>query len=270
MAQPLYYLPGVRQETFANVSLVRQMLAAHGLTETFADVGLSEMSWQELRGKGPDGKAGSILAYQTPDGQLPRNLGFIPDQQEWTPFGDGSKVWIGVDPSDPPTAEDLSRKRQYGGYAIELSGQPWLVPVVRRIDDSTELPRRLLWDATGNVIEPVKAEYVAYWEETGEVIQRLAIEEGQPSEIREMPIPRGLELCVRALSINYRFSRPEQCVIGPIDATNWQLVIAATIDLPKVDQILAVQKKTSCTQAIASSTPGQSVASPDTAPAVAS
>lgn len=270
MAQPLYYLPGVRQETFANVSLVRQMLADRGLTEAFADVGLSEMSYQELRGKGPDEKAGVILTYQTPEGRLPRNLGYHAELQEWTPYGDGTKLWIGIDPTEPPTPDDLQRKRQYTGYAIELSGQPWLVPVVRRLDDSTELPRRLLWDATGQVIEPVKAEYVAYWEESMEVVERLVFEEGRPATIKDMPVVRGLELCVRALSINYRFSRAEQCIVEPIDADNWQLVLAATVDLPKVDDILAVQKKTRSTRSIPSSGPGQPGALNDTAPAVAS
>lgn len=247
MCQPLYFLPNIREEQTKSIAHVRAILKERGLTDVFADVAHDEMSINPLTGRGPGDLSGVILTYQTPTDQIPRRSGYTPEEQKWTPVADGSQVWLGVDTAEPPTASDLRRKRQYTGYPIELGdGGRWLIPIIRRPDDSTELPTDMVWDATGMLREPIKPAYEAYWQEAGDILGWAL--NGWESVPRE----RALSLCVRALSLNYRFGREEQNILRLIDGTNLAAVLYCTIGGPDAEPLL--QKKMS--HATTATTPG--------------
>ena len=252
MAQPLYFLPNLRAAAAEGVALRKQVLKERGLLEVFTDVPYVEQPLNELKGRGPEGLAGCILYYQTPNGQIPRRDGYCPKEQSWTPVGDGSLLWIGVDTAEPPKPEEMARKKQYDGYSVLLSdGNRWNVPIIRAPDDSTSLPRDMVWDSTGRLIEPIKPAYEAYWNETNETAGWVF--DGKPVE----DYGRALELAVRALSINYRYGRNEHNVLRSIDSETLSGVLVATVDG-------MTQKKS-----VTNSTPGLQADFPTTDPAVA-
>lgn len=267
MAQPLYFLPDIPTAALVGPdgSLSRTLLRSRGLDEIFCDVHNVNLdcSVNALSGRGPGGKSGQVLCYQTPQGDLPRRIGFYPDEQQWLEVGDG-RYWIGHDPADPPTAEDLRRpSRLHPGYFLDAAGGNWCVPIIRRPDDSTDLPRDLYYDPrTGELREPLKAAYERYWQETAEVLDFLRLKEPSTDAPRRVQIPkaRALELAVRALGINHRFGQAEQAVLRVVDSQNYITILGLTVDLPKVLAFEEVQreKKTASTsdQAAPSTTHG--------------
>lgn len=260
MAQPLYFLPNLRKEQFASIPQARAILKERGLTDVFADVPHEEITINELTGRGPGELSGVIITYQRPDGQIPRRIGFTPDEQAWTPVADGSQLWLGIDTAEQPTEADLRRKRQYGGYRIELGdGGQWLTPIIRRPDDSTELPTDMIWDATGKLVEPIKPAYLRFWEEQKEVLSWHA------AGWESLPRERALALCVQALSLNYRFGRNEQNLLRIIDATNCAAILYSTVGGPDADDM--EQKKTKSSQSTPSAGPGSAAITPVTDPA---
>lgn len=252
MSQPLYFLPGLRAASADNIALRKGVLKERGLLDVFADVPFDHQPLWDLPARGPGDLAGALLCYQTPKGDMPTNQGYFPDQQKWSPVGDGSLLWIGFDPADPPKPEEMARRKQYPGYAVNLGEETWSVPVVRRPDGSTELPCDMLWDATGKLQEPIKPAYESYWNESAEVA-RWFFEGEQPT--RE----RALELAVKSLGINYRFGRNEQNAFRTIDREGLFLVLAATVDAPSQN---GAPKKTLAQSA----EPGSPESSPATAP----
>lgn len=246
MAQPLYFLPGLRKAAVDSVPLMRGVLKERGLTDVFADVAHEHICVNELTGRGPGDKSGCVICYQTPSGSIPRRLGWYPKEQSWTPVGDGSLLWIGLDTAEPPGPDDLARRTAYGGYWIELAdGNEWLVPLIRRPDGTTRLPCDLIWDASGCCVQPIKPRYQAFWESTAEVHTWFVIDEDGRAIINAHDIERALGLAVSALSINYRIGRNEQNIVRMIDAENYRIVLGATIDLPKTQDVIQAQKKMS-------------------------
>jgi hypothetical protein len=254
MSQPLYFLPNLRAAQCENVALRRAMLKERDLTEVFADVPMVEQSLFDVTGRGPGDKSGCILAYQTPAGDVPTRLGYYPNEQTWTPVGDGSLVWIGIDPSDPPKPADLARRKQYASYGVTCGdGNQWAVPVIRRPDDSTDLPTDMVWDATGRFIEPIKPAYQSFWTEAAEF---SAWYYGGGYLSGQFPAERGVELAIRALSINYRFGRNEQNMLRVVDRDCYEMILSATVDAPNAASYVEAEKKTSGLLSTANTTPG--------------
>lgn len=270
MAQPLYFLPGLaRAQLLPGGKLSRSLLAARGLADIFADVGIGrdDFGSAELAGRGPGNLSGIILFYQTPTGDIPRRVDYRPDEQRWEAIGDGA--WIGIDTADPPKPEDLARRKQYGGYTLELAdGQRWHVPVIRRPDGTTELPTDLYWDAAGKICEPLKERYRAYWDETAEVAEWFFGDDGFESKSFEKG--KALGYAVRALSLNYRFDRAEQNTLKVVDRENFMTILATTVDVPKVTDISEAQKKSGDASSMPSSITGSPEEEATTLQAVAS
>lgn len=252
MAQPLFFLPDLREEAAKDVGLRRQVLKERGLSEVFADVPMVEQPLWELPGRGPDNLPGCLMYYQTPTGGIPRRAEYRPSEQSWTPVGDGSLLWIGVDTAELPKPEELARKRQYPGYWVRLAdGAEWRVPVIRRPDGTTELPTDMVWDATGRLVEPIKPMYQSFWDDTAEVAEWF---DKGIDPLRS----RALELAIRALSINYRYDRAIHSVVRAIDSESLLAILAATVDFS--------QKKTDLAQ---NAEPGSLESSLDTDQAAA-
>jgi hypothetical protein len=236
MSQPLYFLPDLRASHLAPGSkLSRAILAERGLDKVFADVVGTEAdcSVSELRGTGPDNLPGAILCYQNPAGEMPSMLGYYPDKQTWHKCRDG-QFYIGIDNVRPPSPEDMARKKQCSGYPLELAGgEPWTIPIIRRPDDSSELPKDMILNGDGQIKQPIKEAYLKYWESTAEVCRWMTEE----TDLTEL-LPRALALAVEAMSINYRYGIEEQNVCRQIDSENYLALLAFTIDYPKIQQEL--------------------------------
>jgi hypothetical protein len=86
MAQPIYFLPGLRATDADDRPKRSGILSARGLAEIFAGVPLELQPCYELSGNGPGGLAGCMLCYQTPDGRMPRAWGNkLIDSLPWSP-----------------------------------------------------------------------------------------------------------------------------------------------------------------------------------------
>ncbi len=269
--QPLYFLP---DETLRSVLkdglILRDVLAKHGIADSFSDVQGPKAGDCDAAdcAAGPEGLKGVILAYKRPDGKGP-----APHYQErgwdWAKCRDN--LWIGT--QGQVTSEDLQRPRGYDGYAIPLAdmGQ-WLIPVIRRDDGSTELPRVMDWDDAGAFTETIREKYRDFWETTRDVLVWLT----EPDGTENMDNGHAARLAVRALTLNYRFGMAEQRALQVVDSENFLTILGMTIDLVKIQEVALAQaedakKKESLSQEqlTTNSTPGPPEDSQTTAPAAA-
>lgn len=266
MAQPLYFLPGLDTSALVvNGKLSRDVLRERGIADVFADVitcpgdgGASNIS------KGPDNRSGCILYYgRGSDGNAPQLSGYHPHGQTWHRINDG--LYIGLANDSPPTPEDMRRKKQIPGIAWELNGADWLIPIIRRYDGSTELPRAMVWGADGAIQEPVRAEYMDRWEKASEIADWLFA-----GTWRDEYKGRALAYCVEmGLGINYRFGRNEQNLLRVIDVESFLVVLAALVDYHRSMRMVDAQKKRASSLNVASFTHGQQEDLTATSPATA-
>jgi hypothetical protein len=253
--QPIYFLPNLRAAEAESPPQRPAILKARGLAEVFAGVKFEEQPCYELRGSltacGDAG--GCLLCYQTPAGGIPKQWGNTGvNDLSWTPIGDGSLLWIGVDRADPPRPEELARPRINRGYDIELGdGQTWKVPVIRRPDSSSYLPCAFVRGSDGRRVEKLRAEYQADFDAFRPAAEWFYDGKDPAAQDRELII----DLAIRALSINYRYSPNEQDVIQLVGQENLNLIVAAAVDYPSYDA--TVQKKTPGQSAELNSTAGQ-------------
>ena len=238
MSQPLYFLPRVQWDRNQSLGVTRSIIREAGLADVFSDVPADRIGCNNLQGRGPGDLSGSIIFYTDRD-ELPRRLGYYPKEQEWTAVGDGSQLWVGVDTEERPGPEDLKRRRQVDGYTLEINGQEWLIPVVRRPDDSTCLPTDLVTDAAGKLQEPVKSAYRRYWDESAKVCQWFFGDRKALPDKAE-----ALEAAKLVLSINSRFGTAEQNALRIVDSENFMTILAWSVDVPRVQAMQEAQKKT--------------------------
>lgn len=269
--QPLYFLPDEQLfDVLSDGIIKRDVLAKHGIADTFSDVQGPKAGDCDAAdcAKGPDDLKGVILAYKRPDGKGP-----APHYQErgwdWAKCRDN--LWIGT--KGQVTADDLQRPRGYDGYPIPLADMGyWHIPIIRREDDSTNLPRVMDLDDAGVFTQTIREKYRSFWEETADVLVWLM--EKTPED--EIDPQRAFRLAVRALTINYRFGLAEQRALHVVDSDNYLSIIGMTIDIVKITEVALAQaedakKKDSLSQGppITNTTPGPPEDSPVTAPAVA-
>lgn len=256
MAQPLYWLPNLRQDAAGSVPLRRAVLRERGLGDVFADVPFEQQSLWELPGRGPGDAPGCLLCYQAPSGAVPRRLGYYPDEQTWQPVGDGSLLWIGIDSAEPPKPEEMARPQRVRGYALSLGdGNEWAIPVVRRHDPDhpTLLPCAFTRDAAGRQVETVRNAYRPHWEAFRQAAEWVY--GGMPAE--SIGREEVVDLAVRAIGINYRFGWQEQNALQVIDSENYLTIVAAAVDLPSFNESMAAQKKMNYCHTEQSTTPGR-------------
>lgn len=233
MAPPIYYLTGVTKGQLApGGKLARAILESRGLGRTFCDVDTIEqdVTLFEVAGHGPGGKAGCVFCGLPASGEAPKRVGYYPAEQTWTQVEDD--LWYGVDPDDPPTPKDLERKRMVPGYWIELAGAEWQIPVIRRPDGGTALPRDWIVEKDGAVTEQIRDAYRALWEEFVSVVDLFFnADDPSPAGTFQLPAADAVRYSLDALALNYRVDRIEQNMLHLVDADNWAAILGATVDL---------------------------------------
>ena len=228
MSQPLYFLSGIeRSEIEGKSGLDRQIINEFGISHIFDGIPLDK-TFRSNANHGPGGKSGGIIGYQTPTGDVPRLNCFDAKLQDWTEVDDG--LWIGIDRDNPPTASDLARPEMHTGYMATLNGDTYTIPIVRRPDGSTELPRDFKVKPWREVI---KARYREQWDQAGRVLEWIA-KGGVEDEL-----PEAIRIAINVLGINYRYGEPEHNVFGIIDSTNWFTVLHMACDPIKTQELLA-------------------------------
>lgn len=244
MSAPLYFLPNVyRQHLVQGSRLVAAVIEARGLTSIFGDVVdvQRELSISEITASGPGGASGTLLVPLAAGREPPVRLGFKPDFQTWH---DEADFWLGFDREAPPGPEDLAREKQVGGHWLEIAGQRWLVPILRRPDETSEFPTAYRRERDGTLREQVRGEYRALWEAAAELVEWFA--SGTINDLVHVKaqFPRLIDWCVRVLAVNYRFDWTLQNHLSILGSHDWPLVLALAIDWGTAQALHAPQKKT--------------------------
>lgn len=237
MAPPLYFLPGLtRRQLAAGGKLSRALLHERGLADVYADVQLADLHLSDVTGRGPGEKSGLILVAGSGDGQA---TNYRPASQEWEPVDEG--LWIGLSKvAEPPGPEDLIRKRPVEGYTHELAdGRSWTMPVIRRPDGGTQLPRAIGWDEHGDFVQTVRPEYRQLWADTAKVVA-LFVDEGS-----EYELSWGLDFAIRCLAVNYRYDKALHNRLHLVGSEHLEVIFGAAIDLPLMKRLAAEAQKKS-------------------------
>lgn len=258
MSQPLYFLPGTfrNQLVSQNGDLSPAVLSARGIAAVFADVRAREFYACDVT-KGPGDHSGVMLAYQAVDGNLP-NTKYAPHHQSWQEVAAG--LWIGIDNDSPPKPDDLRRSKTVAGYTLEFDNGTWTIPIIRRKDESTNLPRDIRLHG-GIYSEPVKSAYRKYWEASEEVAGWFFA-----NGWRDDNKVKGVLLALEALSINYRVGIHEQNAFGVVDTDSYMSVLMCSVDVPGARVIEDAEKKTESSPDAPNSTPGFADSPPPTNP----
>lgn len=252
MPAPLYFLSDVtRAQLSPRGALSRGLLADFGLTEIFADVRrVDELHPAEVAPKGPDGRPGLLISATSAD----QATLYRPTRQTWRRLTD--RLWIGLELGPPPGPTDLARPKLLEGYAVELAdGQLYQVPLLRRPDGRTSLPRRLGWDDEGQFEARIAPQYETLWEASAQV-HDLVFHGGN------YDLEWAVDFCLRALALNYRVDRHLQNVLGLLDSDAVPRVFDAVVDLPWYHELIASKKKNAAAEAAAEPPP----AGPSTSP----
>jgi hypothetical protein len=235
MAPPIYFFP---KKTLADLldgeKILRAPLAAVDLDDVLRDVRTKdEASIWELSGKGPGGHSG-VLLTALQDNQAPPRLGYFPEFQNWRPWRSG-ELWVGIDNEHPPTPGDLARRKQLRGYPFEVAAGLVTVPILRSQRNFTTLPQAWSYGSDGQFEESVVDEYRGLWEESAEIWD-VVIARKHGAKIER---PRGLDLCLKILALNYRYGRQEQNALHWVNSENWIDLLSLAVDLPAVREYQA-------------------------------
>jgi len=268
--QPIYYMTKVKTSEYSTQGRANcDKLTKLGLGHLAKEMPEIKFAMVDVLHGGPDGKSGSLITYEAQDRKegerTLKKFGYYEDEQTWEEVDKEKGLWIGFNTKSPPTAMDLARTSSTGGYPVPLSVEgKWNVPVIRRIDGSSDLAHDIKLNPYKEIL---KKEYLDIWERTGKAFDWLL--EGAASDdfTNEMAIILGLD----GLALNYRVGPYEQNALGILDSSTWFSVLCCMLDHEQMRLILDAEKKRrDTTQALlASSSPGQEDDTPVTARAEA-
>jgi hypothetical protein len=247
-----YFVPGGSlAKCRAGESLVHGALPGE-LRAILADVrGTQDLSFFEPNSPGPGGQAGLLLFPFGVNGEAAREIGLYPERQTWKQSPCGT-FWIGFANAELPTPEGLRRRTKlFEGHDVELNGQTWHVPVVRRPPNVTSLPREMEFDAAGNLTYALAGVHQQLWDRLGNYVETIyGPREYSPDDDREW-----VPLAIDVLAINYRVGRTTQNVLHLVNSDTYQQVLNAAVD---VQHFLAIveQKKSEAAAATPPSATG--------------
>lgn len=229
MGVPLYYFPG---ETAAQMT--RKRLRDSPLADPYRDLLLGPVEFEtgvsirEIHANGPDRGNGVVVAAlgkHTPNQRVGVYLDIV-----WHEWRNG-EYWIGIDPGEPPSVDDLARPAMIAGYDVRLGEQTWHVPTVRRGAKIPSLPQTMGTNADGLFEMRLRREWEPIWEQSGVMYDQFF----KPGSY---PFPQIAQLCATMLGINYRVGPAEAFLLELVDTDNWSRIYEAVLDWPLVKAML--------------------------------
>ena len=189
---------------------------------------------------GPGNKAGVIFSASS-ESKLIR---YKPDLQVWEPYPGKDGLWFGYWKDNRPAPDDLLRRKPKDGHLVELcDGREWLIPVARAVDGTSPLPRALKNDGTNWLVGDVKEAFKDYFARACQLWDVMFPDEGEVSgEDRIITIAGAADLCVIALSINYRVSVAEVSLLELLDTETYTAVCKAVVDYPALEAMVKKNK----------------------------
>jgi len=217
---------------------------------------------------GPEGKSGVLLA-----GNPSGDIGYFPDRQTWRK-GTRGDFWLGFDPEDPPTPEDLARPRLVSGHTVEMrGGGKWTIPVARSFPVGTGLPQIIVLDETGTVTTETVPEFVdlsrraekiwtAMIEAAAAAEEKRAAGDETAVAVWSISFAERFEIAVAALAVNYRLEADEISLLKIMEGIHQDQILYALVDGPALDLFA---KKNSIPES-SPTTDGEAASCPTTAP----
>lgn len=181
--------------------------------------------------RGPSGREGCIVAPPCPRGHAPAPQ--AADGATWVQVP-GQDVWLGWLPDARPSPQDLARATQVPGHEVQLAdGASWLVPVARRVNGSSALPRALRWDGQAWSAGDVVAAHARLWGVACRLWDALL----SASEGGTVTLDVECDAVALALATNYRLGPPELSALGLLTTAARDEVIKALVDLPVLEAL---------------------------------
>ena len=214
----LYFLPG---KNAAHVAALKDA----GLGYLFDGSASATTGSME---PGPGGTRGAVVVVGSPPPVL-----HVPQGVEWQDCG---KYWLGYDPENPPTPQDLEREELVDGHDVGLAdGNLWLVPVARHYDGSTPLPRPIKWHPERG-FEPGEVakrhrDLFAGAQQAWDALMGI-------SEDGAFAVGDEYDLLSVALGTNYRVGPAEIGALAILLTTNRIDVVKAVVDWPGLEEFL--------------------------------
>lgn len=228
MSQPLYFLRNIQHDGANGIApgghFNRDLLEEFGIADTFRDcegVGIDCGACPTNGGDDVEGWSGIILFYQQPDGlKLPSHTGYGRGNIQWTKMSE--KLFIGIDKDDPPKPHEMARKKQFSGYFHE----EWMIPIIRRPDDTTELPCSFRFYNVGRK-EVIHDKYRDVYDRFGKVADWFVNNKFNTDEFDKW---EAVEMAIAAIGVNYRFSKLEQTVLDIVTTEDFATLLGMAID----------------------------------------
>lgn len=175
-------------------------------------------------------------------------LEYKPGEQTWVQIPDRfalKPAWLGWWNDDPPTEDDLRRKKTLPGNEVQLiDNTKWLVPRLRKYIDSdqmqliyrTEVPTRLDYDAGGILtIGEVIPEYAAIWKQAMAVADALIGAAKDGDDLTEVEL---IEFAGPLLGINYHVSIFELVKLGILGHEESREIVRFALDMKGFEERL--------------------------------
>lgn len=224
MGAIIYYIPGASAVSRAGIEKA-------GLGYTLPkDTGTPEYTTTQ---KGPDGAFGALFLFQ---GKDKVDLVQLAQETKWEQIPH-TKCWFGYDKNNPPKPQDLKRVSVRESYAVMLSdGNKWDVPIIRHVDNTTELPKQLKHDGEKWLAVSLRPEHLDLFERAGQVWDEYITplmetdDSADDDEAIEISLTNGWDFAVDALALNYRISIAEVSLLGLFDSTTASQAALAAID----------------------------------------
>lgn len=230
MAGLMYFLPGASiAKLRSGEDLVHNELNSPELAGVLADVrGSGETSFFECNSSKAPGGKGGVLIVPFEAGEPGKQVGYFPESQVWQQTALGS-FWIGHSRNEPVRADHLRRRTPLvNGYDVELAGQVWHVPMVRRPPNVTALPREMEFDGAGNLVFRLSPTHQRLWDELGRFVETLYGDRPHSDDDER----DWATLAIDVLAVNYRVGRSTQNVLHLVNSDTYQQVLNMAVDVP--------------------------------------
>jgi hypothetical protein len=211
-----------------------------GRLPTLADAGLADFAAGAMHfdlAVGPGKRAGVLFGWVKAT-DAAKDFGYFPDRQTWIESKPAGQYWLGLWKGSAPTPAELLRPFPFRGSAVALGdGNAWIVPAAAKLPKTTapEL------DEHGNPKFTLDARFARYWQLSERYFAELA---DADFTLGEIEVDAGLwHFAVEALRMNYRLVPELVAHLGLLAPSDLLTVLAAAIDLPNLEEVLAKKKR---------------------------
>lgn len=214
-----------------------------GSDEAIKKAGLEEVfgtDSRDFRGasSGPGTLGGVIVAVSQRNQDIPKQrIGYYPEDQTWQEVEKG-KYWIGMNNTRPLLPEGIERTEQIDGHWVELNdGNKWLIPVARKFDQGTVLPRALILGPEGELVAEILPKYVQFWKKVEKVYNNFIDAMKKDDSDDALTVQEGWDIAVEAMQYNYAINKWGISFRRLLTTENVKAILEAIVDIPTLLEV---------------------------------